>query len=325
MQVSSDKVLEQKVQTERKAIKWVMIGDVLFAVLGIGFFYLTHSQAILMDGVYPVIDLLAALVTLRVVTLITQQASESQPFGYAIFEPVLNFIKGILILLVILVALYAAIAAMLHGGREINADIAVFYSILASLLGFAMSYGLHRMNRKAQSPLIEVDIKGWLIGSILSVAVGLSFGVAIWMEHAGFERWVPYVDPTVILILILLMLPMPFQILKHNAFQIIGRSGNNEQTQRLQKEVEAVFATVNYQDIKVRYLQAGRMMYVQVYVQMDAASDFGLGGQDRYRDALFQHLKQHYDYLSLDVIYTTHPIWVARSVGADVAGHSDSI
>lgn len=324
MQVSSDKVLEQKVQTERKAIKWVMIGDVLFAVLGIGFFYLTHSQAILMDGVYPVIDLLAALLTLRVVTLITQQASESQPFGYAIFEPVLNFIKGILILLVILVALYAAIAAILHGGREIKADVAVFYSILASLLGFAMTYGLHRMNREAQSPLIDVDIKGWFIGSILSVAVGLSFAVAIWMGQAGYERWVPYVDPTVILILILVMLPMPLQILKHNAFQIIGRSGNNEQTERLQKEVEAVFATVNYQDIKVRYLQAGRMMYVQVYVQMSPSPDFGLEDQDRYRDALFQHLKQHYDYLSLDVIYTTHPIWVARSVGSEVTDHSES-
>jgi cation diffusion facilitator family transporter len=325
MQVSSDSALAQKVSAEKKAIKWVMIGDVILAALGITFFYLTHSQAILMDGVYPLIDLVAALLTLRVVTLITQQASESQPFGYAIFEPVLNFIKGILILLVILFALYAAIAAILHGGRQIDANIAVFYSVLSSLLGFSMSYALHRMNRKAQSSLIEVDLKGWLIGSVLSVAVGLSFAAAIWMEQAGFGHWVPYVDPTVILILIVLMLPMPLQILKHNAFQIIGRSGNHQKMELLQQEVEAVFATVVYQDVKVRYLQAGRMLYVQVYVQMAPESDFGLLEQDKYRDALFQHLRQRYDYLSLDVIYTTHPIWVARSVGTPVAENAQPL
>ncbi|MDX1348011.1 MAG: cation transporter [Thiomicrorhabdus chilensis] len=323
MQTRSTDSLEKRVQTEKKAIKWVMVGDLLLAVLGITFFYLTNSQAILMDGVYPLIDLIAGLLTLRVVTLITQQASESQPFGYAIFEPVLNFIKGILILLVVLVALYASVFALFHGGRQIEANIAVFYSIVASVLGFALSYGLHRMNKTAKSSLIDVDLKGWLIGSVLSVAVGLSFALAIWMETTQYKSWVPYVDPLVILILILVVLPMPLQILKHNGMQIVGRTGNDEASQFLQSQVEAVFASVEYSDIKTRYLQAGRMMYVQVYVQMQADTDFDLLEQDRYRDALFQHLKQTHDYLSLDVIYTTHPIWVARSVGlAD--GHAQN-
>jgi len=317
MQAKSTDSLEKRVETEKRAIKWVMAGDVLLALLGITFFYLTNSQAILMDGVYPLIDLIAGLLTLRVVTLITQQASESQPFGYAIFEPVLNFIKGILILLVVLVALYASVFAILHGGRHIEANIAVFYSIVASVLGFALSYGLHRMNKTAQSSLIDVDLKGWLIGSVLSVAVGLSFALAIWMESTEYRPWVPYVDPLVILVLILVVLPMPLQILKHNGMQIVGRSGDDETGRALQDQVEAVFASVDYSDIKTRYLQAGRMMYVQVYVQMRADTDFDLLEQDRFRDALFQYLKQTYDYLSLDVIYTTHPIWVARSVGLD--------
>ena len=316
--------LEQKIATEKRAIKLVMFGDVIMAVLGLVFFYLTNSQAILMDGVYPFIDLVAGLLTLRVVGLMAKQASQSQPFGYAIFEPVLNFIKGILILLVILVAFYASVEAILHGGRHIDANIAVFYSIIASILGFGLAAILYRMNKTAESSLIDVDLQGWLVGGILSIAVGLSFAVAIWMESIGHSEWVPYTDPIVILVLIMMMLPMPLKILKDNGLQIIGRTDNNDHMSLLQKEVETVFAAVPYLDMKIRYLQAGRMIYVQVYIQMDADISFDLNQQDALRDRLFQHLKLTYDYLSLDVIYTAQPIWVARSVGEDTMQQKSS-
>ncbi|MGC9386073.1 MAG: cation diffusion facilitator family transporter [Hydrogenovibrio sp.] len=311
--------LEYKVTVEKRAIKLVMLGDVLLAVLGLSFFYLTDSLAILMDGVYPFIDLLAGLLTLRVVSLMAQQASQAQPFGYAIFEPVLNFIKGVLILLVILVAFYASVEAILHGGRHIDAHIAVYYSVISSVLGFAMAYGLYRMNQTAQSSLIHVDLQGWLTGGVLSIAVGLSFGVAIWMEAIGHEEWVPYTDPVVILILIVLMLPIPLKILKENGLQIIGRTDDDRITDFLKTQVHQVFDAVAYLDIKIRYLQAGRMMYVQVYLQLDEQARFDLHQQDDYRDRLYHHLKQTYDYLSLDVIYTAQPIWVMRSIGEEHA------
>ncbi len=313
--------LDHKIATEKRAIKLVMVGDILMAVLGLVFYYLTESQAILMDGVYPFIDLVAGLLTLRVVSLMAQQASQSQPFGYAIFEPVLNFIKGVLILLVILVAFYASVEAIFHGGRHIDAHIAVFYSVIASVLGFGLAYVLYHMNKTAQSSLIHVDLQGWLTGGILSIAVGLSFGAAIWMEAIGHEEWVPYTDPVVILILILLMLPIPLKILKENGLQIIGRTDDAELMRFLNQEVEQVFEPVAYLDMKTRYLQAGRMMYVQVYIQLDDATPFDIRQQDVYRDRLYHHLKQTYDYLSLDVIYTAQPIWVMRSIGEN---HTDT-
>ncbi|HHT00047.1 MAG TPA: cation diffusion facilitator family transporter [Thiomicrospira sp.] len=302
-------------ETEKKAIKLVMLGDVLMAIFGFVFFYLTNSYAILMDGVYPLIDLIAALLTLRVVSLMAFQANQKQPFGYAIFEPVLNFIKGIMILLVIVFAFYFAVEALLTGGRIIKADIAVYYSIFASLLGFVFSYFLYRLNQTAQSSLIDVDLKGWVIGSILSVAVGLSFGLAIWMKDHGNEVWLPYVDPIVILILIVFILPLPFQILKDNGLQIIGRSDNSELGNNLLQEAALVMDAIAYEDIKPRYLQIGRMVYLQVTVLLEAHSSISIEQQDDLRKKLYQQLIQKYDYLSLDVIYTADPIWINRGVG----------
>ena len=307
--------LTQKVDAEKRAIKLVMLGDVIMAVLGFSFYSMTHSQAILMDAVYPLIDLIAALLTLRVVALLTKQATQSQPFGYAIFEPLLNFIKGILILMVILVAFYAAVHALLTGGRHIEAEIAVFYSIVASIVGFAFSYGLSRLNRQAQSSLIEVDVQGWMIGSVLSVAVGLSFGLAIWLKGHGYEAWLPYTDPLVVLVLILVMLPMPLKVLKDSGLQIIGRGAKAGQVSQLQADLASLMDAIPYLDIKTRTLQIGRMVYIQVYIQLEPQTGFSLLDQDAFRDRLYRHLKQQYDYLSLDIIYTANPIWVARSVG----------
>jgi len=313
--------VEQKLETEKKGIKLVMLGDILMAALGLTLYYLTNSQAILMDGIYPFIDLVAALLTLRVVSLMAMQANQSQPFGYAIFEPVLNFIKGILILLLILFALYAAIEAILNGGRLIEADIAVFYSIVASALGFALSYVLYRMNKKAQSSLIDVDLKGWLIGAILSVAVGISFAVEIWMHSVGLTVWAMYTDPIVILVLIMLMLPMPIQILRDNGLQIIGRSGSSEMANTIEKHINKSIEHIDYEDMKLRYLKIGRMVYVQVYIQLDALAmreqGFDLFAQDVLREQMYEDLNQTYDYLSLDVFYTAQPIWSATGRGTE--------
>lgn len=307
--------LPQQIATEKRAIKLVMLGDFLMAIFGLVFFYLTHSQAILMDAVYPFVDLVAGLLTLRVVSLMAKQASQTQPFGYAIFEPVMNFIKGILILLVILVAFYASVKAIILGGHHIEADIAVFYSIIATIVNFIFAYFLYRMNQTAQSSMIEVDLQGWIIGGILSIAVGLSFLAVIWMESAGYDEWVPYMDPLVLLVLIVMMLPMPLKILKENGLQIIGRSDSSEHLEQLHQITTAVFAEVPIADIKLRALQEGRMIYVQAYVQLKPQTSFDLDQQDHYRTLLYQQLRQTNDYLSLDVIYTGQPIWVARSVG----------
>lgn len=302
-------------QTEKNAIKLVMIGDVIMAILGLTFYYMTHSQAILMDGVYPFIDMVAGLLTLRVATLISKQANQNQPFGYAIYEPLLNFIKGIMVLVVIIFATYASVHALFEGGRQVVADIAVFYAIVASLLGFVLSYFLYRMNKTAKSALIDVDLQGWVTGGVLSLAVGLSFGLSMWLENTEYKDWVPYTDPLVILVLVLLMLPMPLRVLKENGLQLIGRFENTETSKRIEALVRQELKEDMFIDFQMRYLQLGRSIYIQLYIQMEPDANFSLQAADEFRNHLYQKLQQQYDYLAVDVIFTADPAWAKRSVG----------
>jgi len=117
----------------------------------------------------------------------------------------------------------------------------------------------------------------------------------------------------------MLMLPMPIQILKDNGLQIIGRSGSSEMANTIEKHVCESLEKIEYEDVKLRYLKIGRMVYVQVFLQLDAndmrEQDFGLREQDVLREKMYCHLKETYDYLSLDVFYTAQPIWSAQGRG----------
>lgn len=314
-ETKSESMNTVKFEAEKKAIKLVLVGDIIMAALGWIFYYFTHSQAILMDGIYPFIDLMAGLLTLRVATLITRQASQNQPFGYAILEPLLNFIKGTMILVVVIFATYASVHAIFHGGRHVDIDIAIIYAVLASALGFWLSYLLYLRNKTAQSALIDVDLQGWLIGAVLSLAVGISFALTFFLHDSEWEYLIPYTDPVVLLVLIALMLPIPLKIVKENGMQIIGRFESTETSEQIEALLKAELQDPMFITHKMRYFQLGRTIYIQLYVQMDPNASFSLEDADAFRSYLYTRLKSEYDYLAIDVIFTADPVWVSRSVG----------
>ncbi len=75
---------------EKRAIHITMLGNVGMALLGITFALFTRSEAILLDGVFSGINFLISLISLRVAHIIRRPDDQYYPFGYAIFEPLLN-------------------------------------------------------------------------------------------------------------------------------------------------------------------------------------------------------------------------------------------
>ena len=100
---------------------------------GIGFAWLTHSQAILFDGVFSLVGFGVGLMALRVATLVRQPDDEQFQFGYAAFEPTMNAFKGLLTLAVCVFAVASAVTALFAGGRPLQAGYAVVYATVAAV------------------------------------------------------------------------------------------------------------------------------------------------------------------------------------------------
>jgi predicted Co/Zn/Cd cation transporter (cation efflux family) len=141
-----------KTGLEDHAIKLTIAGNVGMGLLGVGFAIYTGSEAILLDGVFSAIGFAIALVTLYIARLVRQPGNDKYPFGYAVFEPMLNLAKGLIIAIVLVFAASTAISAILEGGRTIELGAAVLYAMIAAAGCGLLAWKIHRLGRSNRLP-----------------------------------------------------------------------------------------------------------------------------------------------------------------------------
>ena len=144
-------------KTEKKYLLTSAFGNLLVGFIGIALSAVSSSQAILLDGVFNLTYFATGLFTVKVASLVARGDDERFPHGYAFFEPLVNGVKGTLVLGVSVMALVGAVQALLAGGRDVAAGTALGYGVFASIacgiLALATRYGA----KQTGSPLVRAD------------------------------------------------------------------------------------------------------------------------------------------------------------------------
>jgi cation diffusion facilitator family transporter len=300
---------------ERRGLLLSVWGAVGMAVLGFVFFLLTHSQAVLLDGAFSLIGALVGLVALRVASLVRRPDDEHFHFGYAAYEPMMNFAKGLLIGVVSLFALVVAVDAVLSGGREVNGSIAVVYALIALMGCLAIALAQRRLARRTDSPLLEVDSRNWLIDGLMSGAVAVAFLVVVLLEGTSWAWFMPYADPVVVIALALLSLPIPLGIIRANWGQLLGRAPDAGVQREAAERVEEALEGLSGFTPRLRLLETGRMFYLQVYLILDSGSEPPPPAEmDRIREKIYASVMRDGPEVGLDVIFTADLRWFRRTM-----------
>ena len=85
-------------RAERSCLVLSGVGNIVIAAVGLTIAVLSKSQAIMLDGMFNLIYFGTALFTLRVAFLVRKGDDARYPYGYGFFEPLVNGLKGVLIL-----------------------------------------------------------------------------------------------------------------------------------------------------------------------------------------------------------------------------------
>ena len=247
---------------EKKALK-LSAGMALFmAALGITFGLLTQSDAIMLDGFFSLVGFAMAVVTIRVAWLVQQPPDEHFHFGYAQFEPFLNTVKGLLMIGVSGFAVAGAVDALLHGGRDLNAALAVIYAIIALSGCFVVAGLQRRAARRTGSPLLEVDYRNWLIDGILSGVVALVFVAALILGRTDWAHVVPYIDPVLVIVVVLAIIAVPIGIIRDGAREILGFAPARAIQDDVRGRVEGAIGDVPVKATHVSMMKIGRFFYI---------------------------------------------------------------
>ncbi len=301
---------------ELRGLKLSVAGAMGMAALGIGFFFLTNSEAVLLDGIFSLVGFAVALITTRVAALVRKPDDEHFHFGYAIYEPMLNLTKGLLIAVISVFAAASAIDTLFEGGREIEGGLIIAYALTACAGCLAIAGCERRIARHTGSPLAKVDSANWLIDGLISGTVALAFVIVVFIEKGSLSHLAPYADPAVVLLLVLLSLPVPIAIIRSNWGQVLGRAPDSALQAEVHREISGALEGVEGIEARLRMLETGRSFYLQAYLILGEKATVGTVEEcDELRDRIYQAVWDGTPDVGVDVIFTRDPRWSQLSIG----------
>ena len=296
-------------QVEKSGLMTSIGGSLLVGLAGLVFAILTSSQAILLDGLFNITYFIISLFTLKVARLVLKGDDEYFPAGYAFFEPLINGVKGMLILGLSLMALWGAGVALFTGGRSIAAGWAMIYGALATTICWGVVLLLKKKVRNCSSPLLKVDADGWMVNAAISTAAFATF-VAIWvLGHTSFTAVVPYIDPLLVILVSGITLNVPVRMAWDALMELVNRSPSLEIRSTVQAAVEQTLADLPKRALQVRVLQPGRTRLVFVHVLLENEAVLRVEEMDRLRDQLQGVLNGLHSATQLDMLFTKNPKW----------------
>lgn len=297
-------------RAEARGIRIAIWTNVGFALAGFGFALLTDSEAILLDGVFSLVAWLMALVTSRVATLVRRPGDASFPLGYLALAPFLNTIKGLIVLAVCGFALVEAIAALIAGGRTIVAETAVIYGVLMTISCAALAWTLHRLAKRSGSPLVEADARNSTADTMLSAAVAIGFAGALALERTPYAEWTPYVDPAVVVLVVVLALVMPISMIQQGLRELLMMAPETRLVNRAEAAVAGAIQADGIERTVVRVVRVGRYLSVFSYVLLQKDSHAEVAAFDALRARAQDALDAVHPNAYVDIVFTTDRRWI---------------
>jgi predicted Co/Zn/Cd cation transporter (cation efflux family) len=259
---------------EETILKRSIAMTVLVGASGVAFGILSGSLSIVFDGVFSAVDAAMTGLALLVTRLIAQDTSRRFQMGFWHFEPMVLAFNGALLTLLSFYAFVNAVATILAGGRELVFDWAIVYALLVLAICGVMVVTGRRANRAIGSQFVALDIKGWTMSGAITAALLVAFVVASLLEGTRYAWATPYVDPTILAVLTLCLIPVPLRTVAA-ALQDVFLVAPAELDRHVAGVAAAAVQRHGFRDAHTYVAKAGRSRLVEVHFILPP--DFAIG------------------------------------------------
>ncbi|MBA4014241.1 MAG: cation diffusion facilitator family transporter [Phenylobacterium sp.] len=248
---------------EERLLATSMATTIVFAVASIGFGLWLGSKSVTFDGFYDLIDAAMTAIALLTVRLIARGDDRRFQYGYWHLEPMLALLNGLVLSFACVYAFLDGLNGLLAGGRYVQFGLGAVYAGLSSVLSFGMFAYVRSSARHLHSQMLDVDSRSWLMGGVLSAGLCLSFLIGKALTGSGAEWMTPYVDPMILVIVAVCLVPFPALTLWRASQDIlmIAPSALDQQIQELAGEVAARYGFSSFSSHVVR---SGRQQFIEI-------------------------------------------------------------
>ena len=254
---------------EKATMTVSLYANLFFVLLELVMAVHTGSQAVLLDAVYDGIEFCMLLPSVFLIPLLYKPSNEKYPFGHMQMETVFLVVKGITMTAVTVGLITNSINILFHGGRTVSFSTVAWFELTACVLGVAVTIYLRRRNRNLNSPIVDVEMQGWQIDSVLSLGMTAAFFLPQIVTYPWFGQFVPYLDSVLTIILSVIMLPTPIRTVITGIRDLLLISPEEETVQEIKDIVEPVLAACDYSDLYYEIVRTGRKLWISAYITLN--------------------------------------------------------
>ena len=294
---------------EQRVLQRSIAATVLVAAIGFFGGLLARSQAILFDGVYSLVDVALTLVALAVLRLMASERSPRFQYGFWHLEPMVEALGGAILSLACIYALANAVIGFSDGGHEPRLGPGLAWAALLAAVDLVMAVWIGRHARRLQSGLLALDARAWLLTGLMSLAVVLSFLIALALRGGAHAHWIPYIDPLVLAGISLAALPVPLRAAWKAAREVL-QVAPDDLDRKVREVMRQFVAEHGFEGFTSHVAKIGRMQFIEIHVLTRPDARLGsIGDVDRLRDTIANRLDARSGRFWLTIDFTSDPAW----------------
>lgn len=303
---------------ERGLLRISIAATLFISSLGIVFGLASGSFAIVFDGVYSLIDASMSLLSLLVVNLITSYArsqglsrklKERFSMGFWHLEPMVLGFNGTLLIGIAVYAFINAVSSLLEGGRHLEFDWAIVYAVVTVVACVTVATIEARANRRIGSDFVRLDVKGWTMSAGITAALLVAFCIGYAVQGTTWEWISPYIDPAVLALVCLLIIPLPVSTVRQ-ALADIFLVTPPDLMQHVDTVAQAFVAKHGFASYRAYVARIGRCRSIELYfiVPPDAPART-IAAWDELREEVGKAIGDEGPDRWLTVVFTGDPEW----------------
>jgi len=270
-QTQADASLATKEQRALAVSKW---GNFFMGLAGVAAAWASHSQALLVDGLFSMVGFTSAIFAARVSKSIGLLPDDRRPLGYAADESIYTTFRSLSLLGLLVFAFCAAVLNIVDyasGGDvpQLNYEPIVIYLIVICIACFGLAANHHFAWKSTgqQSDMLRLEKKAAIFDGIMTVTAGAGLSATYYLAGGPLGWITPIGDSLIVLLLCGFVAGRYYSDFMKGIAELAGTSIAEDQVQKARRAVQIIVDETDGRLVDLSVVRFGRTFQVQVYFE----------------------------------------------------------
>jgi predicted Co/Zn/Cd cation transporter (cation efflux family) len=250
------------------------------------------------------------MISILATRLLQQPDDDTFQFGRMAFEPLVVALKSIVIITVCIYGIVTAIITLAHGGDRTTDSLGgIIYGAVA-VTACLFSWYYLKVRGKGMPDLVQAESEQWLMDTLLSAAVMVSFVISYFVALTDEAYLVPYIDPAMVVLGSLYFVRLPLRRFLASVKELLLIAPDPDIQQQLSDRIDAIAREHGFVGAVVRSSKIGRELAVDIaFIGDSSCPPVDLAQLDRIRLEVEQKLASLDFKLWMNVLFTLDRRW----------------